>query len=227
MPRCQHARRYRKSVRLKGYDYTEPNAYFVTVCTHYKRCIFGEVVHHEMALNAYGHVAHECWQGIPNHFPVVELDAFQAMPNHVHGIIAITSRPGGADSLPPTEAARPGECARPVQGTRCTARARPCGPARKSLGAIVGSFKSAVTKRINQLRRAPGTHVWQTNYHEHIIRNEREFTRIRDYIINNPASWELDRENPHRTGTSELEEEIFNPHRPHRPTGKQTDQPNA
>jgi len=80
---------HRRSIRLRGYDYTQPGAYFVTIVTRNRECLFGDVVDGNVALNEYGHVVHACWKAIPDHFPNVTLDAFVVMPNHVHGIIVI------------------------------------------------------------------------------------------------------------------------------------------
>lgn len=86
---CDPEQHHRRSIRLPGYDYAEPGACFVTICTKDRLCLFGEVVAGEMRLNAAGHIAHQCWSDIPNHFPHVQLDAFIVMPNHVHGILVI------------------------------------------------------------------------------------------------------------------------------------------
>ena len=81
---------HRRSIRLKGYDYTQPGAYYITLCTKARQCLFGDVVKGEMRLNSLGYIAFTCWQAIPNHFPHVELDAFVIMPNHLHGILVIS-----------------------------------------------------------------------------------------------------------------------------------------
>jgi len=104
----------------------------------------------------------------------IELDAFVVMPNHVHAIVVIADGTERATGRSPLQA----------------------GPAKRSLGAFVGGFKSAVTKGVNQIRQTPGVAVWQRNYFEHVIRNESALNRIREYILNNPAHWEFDRENP-------------------------------
>jgi REP element-mobilizing transposase RayT len=170
----------RKSIRLQGYDYTQPGAYFVTLCTQDRACLFGEIVDGQMRSNAMGNIVADCWQAIPRHFQMVELDAWVAMPNHFHGIAWIADV--GATH------------ASPVLGNASPVRTS--GPPRWSLGAIIGSFKSAATKRINALRGTPGTPVWQRNYHEHIIRGDESLNRIRQYILDNPAQWATDRENP-------------------------------
>ncbi len=197
-------RHHRRSIRLKGYDYTQPGAYFVTICTHNREPLFGRVVDGEMVLNAFGEIVWACWGEIPDHFPHVELDAFVVMPNHVHGIIWIVDHPGAthAQNVGATHAQNVGAThALPLQGPR--------GPVSGSLGAIVGSFKSAVTRRINELRGTPGARVWQRNYYEHIIRNERALNAIRRYIVENPLRWHLDRYNPDRQGTDPMAREIW------------------
>ena len=186
--------KHRRSIRLPEHNYTQTGAYFVTICARGRERLFGQIVGDEMRLNETGRIVQACWHEIPIHFPHVELDAFVVMPNHVHGIILIVAEPVGAthaSPLPPTHAS-------PLQG-------HPRGPKRGSIGAIVGSFKSAATKHINELRDAPGPPVWQRNYYEHVIRNETELARIRDYIQTNPIRWALDRENPARQGTDDFD----------------------
>jgi REP element-mobilizing transposase RayT len=79
----------RRSIRLPEYDYAQPGAYFITVCTHQCACLFGNIVDGEMRLNEMGHMVQACWDEIPAHFAQVEMDAFVVMPNHVHGIVVI------------------------------------------------------------------------------------------------------------------------------------------
>lgn len=170
---------HRRSIRIKEYDYTSPGAYFVTLVTYQRDCLFGEIRDAKMALNDLGSIADECWRAISEHFPFVELDAYVIMPNHVHGIIVIRESVGARHVCPSGYAS-------PQQPPR--------GPAPRSLGAIVGSFKSAVTKRIGRELNATG--IWQRNYYEHIIRNEKDLQRITDYIEMNPLRWNEDDENP-------------------------------
>lgn len=169
---------HRRSIRLKGYDYTSAGAYFVTVVTYQRDRLFGDITNEEMRLSGLGKVADECWRSIPEHFPSVELGAHIVMPNHVHGIIVIHDdgsgagdRGKGAAMLRPN--VKPG-----------------------SLGAIVRSYKSAVSYRAN--KELNMTAIWQRNYYEHIIRNEKELDNIWRYIESNPARWEEDEENPNR-----------------------------
>ncbi len=188
-------RHNRRSIRLKGYDYTQPGAYFVTICTHDWACLFGDVVDGKMRLNAFGEIVHQCWLAIPQHFSPVTLDEFVIMPNHVHGIIGIMDAEPVANPTVGATHASPLRWPLPHQSSP-----RPRGPQRQSIGAIVGSFKSAVTKRINAHRGTPGAPIWQRNYFEHIIRDAASLDRIRRYIAENPLRWHLDRENPNCGG---------------------------
>lgn len=182
---------HRRSIRLKGYDYTQAGAYFVTICAYRRECLFGQVAN-GVVLSQYGCIAEQCWQILPRDFPRVELDVFVSMPNHLHGIIVLT----GCHTTGRGEAfAR-----RHPQPPSTPANASPLrsahGTQAGSLAAIVQNFKSVSTRKINRTRATPGMPVWQGNYHEHIIRDEDELSRIREYIVNNPLQWADDRENP-------------------------------
>ncbi|NQT24129.1 transposase [candidate division KSB1 bacterium] len=162
----------RKSIRLREYDYSQPGAYFITLCTHNRQCLFGEVVDGEMQLNELGEVVQNCWDEIPNHYTNTETDAFIVMPNHVHEILFINNN----------------------VGTRHAVSLRKFGnPIPNSLSTIVGGFKSAATRRINQQRNTPNTPVWQRNFYDHIIRDEDDLSNIRDYIVYNALKWESDK----------------------------------
>ncbi len=171
----------RRSIRLPGYDYGQAGAYFVTIVTAGRRPVFGNVVDGDMVLSDVGLIAVEEWERTAIVRPDVELDAFVVMPNHMHGIIVIPDRHDGRATprVAPTSAAPRGS-----------------GPPTESLGAIVGQFKAAVTRRATALRNLPGTPLWQRNYFEHIIRDETDLERIRAYISNNPSRWDGDVENP-------------------------------
>ena len=179
---------HRRSIRLKGHDYSQPGAYFVTICTRDQECLFGHVVNGEMRLNDAGEIAQRCWEEIPRHFPLVELDAFVVMPNHVHGIIVIQGR--GEASVPlHVSKERPGSDASPL-------RQRPNGTQPGSLSAIVQNFKYISTRRMNAARSTPGTPVWQRGFYEHVVRDEEELRAIREYVLGNPARWDEDENNP-------------------------------
>ena len=182
MTRYNPEKRHRRSIRLRGWDYTRSGAYFVTICAHNGECLFEDPMLRR--------VVETMWRHIPCHFPHVRLDEFVVMPNHVHGIIWIVDKPVGAQHAAPLQAGH-------------------TNVAPGSLSAIVRSFKSAVTKRINEIRNTPGAPVWQRNYYEHIVRSEDELRRIREYIHLNPLKWELDRENPRRTGHNPEEDWLY------------------
>jgi len=176
----------RRSVRLQGYDYSKAGAYFVTICTRNRECLFGEILDGVMLSNDAGGVVQQCWDDIPAHFPHVELDAFVIMPNHVHGILSIVdSQTVGAKNFSPLQA-QPSISPPPSQQ-------RPCGTS-KTIGSIVRGFKIGVTKWMRQHTLTPD--VWQRNYWEHVVRNDMELNRIREYICNNPIQWEMDQLNP-------------------------------
>ena len=94
---------HRRSIRLQGYDYSSPGAYFVTMCTHNRECLFGEIANGKMRLNELGKIASQCWLAIPDHFPHARLGAFVIMPNHVHGIIWIVDNIVGAKNFSPLQ----------------------------------------------------------------------------------------------------------------------------
>ena len=171
----------RRSIRLLGYDYSQPGAYFVTMVTYQRECLFGDVVDGEMRLNDFGKIAESCWHEIPDHFPHVKLGTHVVMLNHVHGIIIIkeTVVVGARHASPLRDE-----------------KTHPRGFKPGSLGAIVGSYKSAATKRINEIEKSPGAVVWQRNYYEHIIRDDTEWNNIHLYIETNPINWTDDEENP-------------------------------
>ena len=171
----------RKATRLDYADYSSPGYYYITICTHDKVCMFGRVVDGDMHLNELGEIANAVWHEIPVHYPMVKPDAWVVMPNHVHGIIRV----GVAH-------ARPEMQARPA----IRARGKPA-----SLGRIVGSYKSEVTKRIHRRGHLRGQPVWQRNYYDHLVRDEDDLAHARHYIKQNPARWLKDPDNPNRIRT--------------------------
>ncbi len=187
--------RHRRSIRLAGFDYSQSAAYFVTVCAQGRGSLFGTVVDGTMQPNDAGRMIQAAWDGLPQRFPGLELDAFVVMPNHVHGIIVI---PVANDATGPVGAGLvPARCAPITTGatTRATTRVAP------TLGDVVGAFKSWTTVLYARGVRGAGWvsfdgRLWQRNYYEHIIRGEAELDRIREYIMTNPVRWAEDRENP-------------------------------
>jgi len=195
---------HRHSTRLPGYDYAQPGAYFVTICTQGRECVLGEVVDGRMILSPFGEVVDECWRDLPSHFPGILLDQFTTMPNHVHGILVLV----GATHASPLPAATPtsplpaATSMSPLPAAMSMSplpAATPAhGPRPRSVGAIVGSFKSATTRRVNRIRGTPGASFWQRGYYEHVIRDEGDLETIRTYVAQNPLSWELDEDCPNR-----------------------------
>lgn len=183
--------RRRRSLRLEDYDYARTGAYFVTICARNWECLFGEVVQERMVLNEYGGIVHREWARSAEIRNEIELDEFVVMPNHLHGIVFIV-RDGTNVKFGSV-----GATGRSPLQPRNT---EPCGPRSKSLGSFIAGFKSAATRRINTWRGAPGVPVWQRNYYDHIIRNDDELHRIREYIMKNPHRWAMDAENPDRAG---------------------------
>jgi REP element-mobilizing transposase RayT len=167
----------RHSIRLTGYDYAQAGAYFVTVVAWRREMLFGDIVNGEMVLNEMGEIVREEWEQTAVVRPNVELGEYVIMPNHVHGILVFVDDIVGAS--------------RRLAPTKTTLQPN-------SLGAVIGQFKSIVTKRINRLQNMAGRPVWQRNYYEHIIRNEREWDNIHRYIESNPSMWAEDEENPNR-----------------------------
>jgi len=160
--------RHRRSIRLRGYDYTQAGAYFVTICTQDRACLFGEIIDGQMRLNDRGAMVHQEWINLPHRFPNIDLDAFIVMPNHIHGIIVITDvDPVGAGLVPALPSA-PNEEGVTISGasgaTRATTRVAP------TAGGTVGAFKSITTVRYTHGVKHYGR-LWQRNYYEHIIRN--------------------------------------------------------
>jgi len=207
---------HRKSIRLKGYDYSQAGLYFITICTHQRECLFGTIEHDEMQLNDIGIVANTCWMDIPKHFPNAVLHAHIIMPNHVHGIIELTMDGDvgvvgdvgdvgivGAENFLPLQSETP----LPTHTPQSSVRAEdflPQPPKRhefqqmipRSIGSIVKGFKIGVTKwcRNTLTEEFPSQRiVWQRNYYEHIIRNQQAYDTISEYILNNPKKWEEDK----------------------------------
>jgi len=176
---------------LKGYDYSQSGTYFVTICAKDRELYFEKY-------RGLQEIVRQQWEELPQRFPDLTLDEFIIMPNHIHGIIIV------------------GAGLAPALSYRATARVAPTSSVDRpapTVGEIVGTFKSSCIhdwltyikeKKIDAVGK-----FWQRNYYEHVIRNEGELNEIREYIQNNRLKWDLDKENPRRTGVDVLEEEIF------------------
>lgn len=179
----------RRSIRLNNYDYSLTGLYFVTICAHQKRCIFGSVSNGEIRLSRLGQTVRECWVQIPYHFARVELDAFVIMPNHIHGVLVLHKDWRAGSPALRAQRAAPLQSSRPVSGPGKQVAPR-------SLAAVIRSFKAGVTQSARARALLYPGPLWQRNYYEHILRRGDDLSDIRQYIAQNPRKWDLDRENP-------------------------------
>ena len=176
-----------ESTRLKGWDYSSEGSYFVTICTQDRDNLFGRVANGKMELNQYGKIVNQCWFDLPNHYDNIRLDEFVIMPNHVHGIIIIDNRINYVDvetGLKPVSTVIPTETVIPNDTIFKNKTIKPM--KHHGLFEFVRAFKTFSGRRINELRQSQGKTVWQPRFHDHIIRDNDEYYRIRQYIINNP-----------------------------------------
>ncbi|MBI5412118.1 transposase [Candidatus Peregrinibacteria bacterium] len=194
---------HRRSIRLKGYDYSQNGAYFITICAQNRECLFGEIVDEKIKLNDAGKMIDVQWDALLNRFSNIQLDEYVVMPNHFHGIIAIVQIVGA----PLVGAQNRVGC-----GTEIRAGTRPAptdaqiptdtpnvsvGATNPTIGDIIGAFKSITTHEyVNgvKTRHWPffDKKLWQRNYYENIVRDKNSLNRIREYIINNPKNWKQD-----------------------------------
>ena len=178
---------HRKSTRLVGYDYANENYYYVTICTHEKRCIFGDV----KALSKYGKIAEEELLKISKRFGTVKLDKYMVMPNHIHAIIVISSDDRRGGSREEQDLPRQGKDEIINEGGASSSPTVKRSVKIPTLTTIIGLYKSGVSKRIHQMD--PDLQVWQRSFYDHIIRNERSYLEICRYIEENPIKWEFDK----------------------------------
>ena len=187
---------HRKSIRLKGYDYSQAGLYFITICVKDRECLFGKIIDGKMNFNDGGKIADECWLKISEHFLNVVLHEYIVMPNHVHGIIElkrvdaicnqisnnvgtrhIVSLPDNSESSVGTShvMSQHNQFSKPIPG---------------SISVIIQQYKSSVTRFVNKTNVSHFR--WQSRFYEHIIRDEKSYHRISEYIINNPKNWKDD-----------------------------------
>jgi putative transposase len=181
------------SARLSNWDYSSNASYFITTCTANREHYFGTIVDAKMQLSSIGEFACECWKQIPNHFPHFYLDEFVVMPNHVHGLVMIEKPYIDNNSLSPIVETGPARSLRKtgmVEPEDTPRHPRYQNQGKNTISSMVGSFKSAVTKYSNKNKLRFG---WQTRFHDHVIRDSEEFYSIRNYIINNPNTWNADK----------------------------------
>ena len=183
---------HRRSIRLKGYDYSQAGLYFVTICCQDRICRFGKIENGEMVLNDLGKIAYNEWEKLPERYPNMFLDVFQIMPNHIHGIIALGDDVGATLAV----ALNNDTVAQIAHENRAGASPAPTTVTVPTVGAIVGAYKSLVTYKCLEIYKLRGEYMrklLQRDYWEHIIRNEQSYQRIANYIVDNPENWENDK----------------------------------
>ena len=163
---------HRRCIRLPDAHYKD-GGYFVTICAAQKLPLFGEIRSKISVLSPIGRIVEDCWLQIPQHHPVVQLDAYVVMPNHVHALLFIEE----------------GNTAKTTQREFGSSQAG-------QLSSIAATFKAAVTRTVNRELREPGGKIWQRGYFERIVRDTEAYHQIRVYIHENPENWETDEENP-------------------------------
>jgi putative transposase len=195
MPKFDPQKHHRRSIHLKGFDYSSAGAYYVTIVAWRRECLFGEVVNGEMVLNKIGKIIEWEWLELPKRLSYVTLGAHMVMPNHFHGILFIREYVGATRQGQPKS-----KLEEPLQTNTNDgidgSPLRPQGPKPASLGAIISQFKSRATNHIWKFSEFKRTPIWQRNYYEHIIRNETDLQNKTDYINANPLLWDEDDENP-------------------------------
>lgn len=165
----------RRSIRLRGFDYSQPGAYFLTICSAERKCTFGSIENGRVVESGLGKVIRACWIAVPQHFPSTEIDAFVIMPNHLHAILNIKKKPAGSDGH---------------------SRENFAAPTIASVPTIVRTFKAAVARRVRETDTSISGPIWQRDYHERIIRDGKEYAETCRYIGLNPIRWELDENHP-------------------------------
>jgi REP element-mobilizing transposase RayT len=170
----------RRSIRIKGYDYSQSGGYFVTICTKNRQTLLGRINEGKTELSPFGEIAKKEWILSSTIRREILLDEFIIMQNHVHGIIFIRN----IENMPVGATGRS-----PLQKNSS-------GPQKRSLASFVAGFKSAVTIKIRKLAANPNFSLWQRNYYEHVIRNEIDLEEVREYIQTNPLKWLEDENHP-------------------------------
>jgi REP element-mobilizing transposase RayT len=185
----------RKSIRLKGYDYSQEGFYFITICCQNREHFFGKITNNEMILNDAGKMIESQWLAITERFKNIKLEEYIIMPNHFHAILNIVGATFMVDPI--KEKGQPQGIAPTDSPTDSPTGSETDNPTNKTIGDIIGAFKSITTNeyiknvKFNNWKRFNGR-LWQRNYWEHIIRNEKAYINISDYIKNNPYNWDKD-----------------------------------
>ena len=189
---------HRRSIRLKGYDYSQAGLYFITICVQNRKCLFSDITNGKIKLNDAGRMVENQWLALPQRFTNIHLHEYVVMPNHFHAILEIVV--GATLVVAPNIPIAPNnpitQIKKGQQGLAPTNN-----PNKKTVGNMVGAFQSIAT--VEYIRGVKNHNwerfdkkLWQRNYWEHIIRNDTECNRIANYIINNPRKWDNDKFNP-------------------------------
>lgn len=180
---------------MPNWDYGNNGLYFITICTQNREYLFGDIIDGKMQLNEMGKLAHKYWNEIPQHFPFVKLDEFVVMPNHTHGILVIDKTDDDASetvetrliaSLPPTASQNERQTSKNTGGI--TGNKNPM--FHKNISRIIRWYKGRVTFEIRKIHADFG---WQSRFYDHIIRNNKSYQNMKNYIINNPMNWGKDK----------------------------------
>jgi putative transposase len=163
-----------ETTRLKNWDYSSNGYYYITICTKNRECLFGNIAGDKMQLSAIGEIVLQAWNDSFVMRKELFCDQFVIMPNHIHGIVII-------------------EKSVETQGIASVQENNAPYRMPKSISSFVSGFKSAVTKRVNEIHHTPGAAIWQERFYDHVIRDEKSLQRIREYIVNNPVNWETDK----------------------------------
>ena len=186
----------RKKMRLKDYDYSKEGLYYITICTDNRKLLFGNVNTDIgiMILNEFGKIAQENWNETERIRDNIKLHQFIIMPNHIHVIIEITHRRGVLHT-PGIEKHIPEIKTHTSPDIENIKKNTPPQSPKQTIGSIIRGYKASVTKKINLLIEKgdlPRNKIWQRSYYDHIIRDEKDYNRITNYIINNPLNWKHD-----------------------------------
>lgn len=191
----------RKSIRLKNYDYSQEGLYFITICTENKEKLFGEIIESKIKLNNAGQMIEKIWFEIPLFYEGFILHDFVVMPNHIHGIIEIIEKVGADSHISPDSTA---SLLGKIQRTHNVSNQQgeygnsPLPRKQISISELIQSFKILTTNNYIKMVKnnelpSFNKRVWQRNYYENIIRNEKRYLQVIDYIKNNPLKWEEDK----------------------------------
>ena len=173
---------HRRSIRLKGYDYSQAGAYYVTICVQGRKCLFGDIVVGQMQLNDAGRICISVWNDLPQHYQNMALGKYVVMPNHFHGIVILN---GMLNGTPVGAGLSVGA------GSSVGAGLKPAPT--HGLSEIIRAFKTFSARKINAQNKTPGVKLWQRNFYERIIRDNDEYQYIAEYIKNNPTNWKDDK----------------------------------